>query len=92
MCMEQLTCALILLGLSTGICIGAVFTILIRRPIPPSHNLQKLLFSQRDSLRALRLDFNNFRDNHERELMTILRETLRTSPRSVDLNDEPSVS
>ena len=88
--MEQLILALMLLGLMTGICIGSLVTILYTTQ-EPDQTTNKLIISQRDSLRSLRLDFNRFRENHERELMMLLRETLRTSPRSVASADEPSV-
>lgn len=88
--MDEFTGVLILLGFITGMCIGSVIVSVQHRyeprSIPP--HMEKLIFGQRDSLRALRLDFNKFRENHERELMQLLRETLRTSPRSVGSNDE----
>lgn len=85
--------ALVMLGLSTGVCIGAILTMLCNPPqevktvnLTPIH---KLIHAQRDSLRNLRTDFNSFRTSHERELMSIVRETLRVSPRSV-VSEEPS--
>lgn len=92
--MDENIAALVLLGFTTGMCVGAVIVMLHKKLEPPqSDHLHKLIFSQRDSLRALRLDFNKFRENHERELMTILRETLRTSPRSVaSADEEPNAS
>lgn len=92
--MDENIAAFVLLGFTTGMCVGAVIMMLQRKleTAPPLH-LQKLIFSQRDSLRALRLDFNKFRENHEKELMTLLRETLRTSPRSVgSADEEPNAS
>jgi hypothetical protein len=84
---------LVLLGFTTGICIGAVLVMLRNPPKQQHTEIQKMIFSQRDSIRSLRLEFNKFRDNHERELLTLLRETLRTSPRSVTSNDdEPNAS
>jgi len=85
---------LILLGFLAGVCLGGIVTILFTQketPIPDISPLQRLIHSQRDSLRSLRTDLNAFRTNHERELMTILRETLRNSPRSV-AGDEPTSS
>jgi hypothetical protein len=85
---------LILLGFLAGVCLGGIVTILFTQketPIPDISPLQRLIHSQRDSLRSLRTDFNTFRSTHERELMTILRETLRNSPRSV-AGDEPTSS
>lgn len=89
--MEELILALVLLGLVTGMCMGSLLTILYTTQ-EPDQTTNKLIISQRDSLRSLRLDFNKFRENHERELIMLLRETLRTSPRSVGSVDEPSVS
>jgi hypothetical protein len=86
---------LILLGFLAGVCLGGIITILCTQkdtPIPDITPLQRLIHSQRDSLRSLRTDFNAFRTTHERELMTILRETLRTSPRSIASSDEPTIS
>jgi hypothetical protein len=85
---------LILLGFLAGVYLGGILTILFTQketPIPDISPLQRLIHSQRDSLRSLRTDFNTFRSTHERELMTILRETLRNSPRSV-AGDEPTSS
>ena len=91
--MDELTILLILVGLMTGICLGAVIIDKIHHVPDKNIHLEKLIYSQRDSLRALRLDFAKFRENHEQELMTILRETLRSSSRSVMSEDEePSVS
>lgn len=89
-CMDMDTAAFMLLGFTTGICIGAVIVLLQQRNEPrsiPPH-IEKLVFGQRDSLRNLRLEFHKFRENHEKELMNILRETLRISPRSVASSDE----
>jgi hypothetical protein len=91
--MDMDTAALVLLGFTTGVCIGAVLVMLRISPRQQHTDIQKIMFSQRDSLRSLRLEFNKFRDNHERELLNILRETLRTSPRSVvSHDDEPNAT
>ena len=90
--MEEVIIALVLLGVLTGLCIGSLLTILLTTQEPDQHT-QKLILSQRDSIRALRMDFNRFRDNHDRELITLLRETLRNSPRSVaSVDEEPNAS
>ena len=94
--MEELTGILILVGFITGMCLGAIIISSQDRIeyIPDTNpTLEKLIYSQRDSLRALRVEFNKFRENHERELITLLRETLRGSSRSILSDDEePSVS
>ena len=84
--------SLIVLGFSTGVCIGGILSMLCmeRNPPPQTQNLQRLIYAQRDSLRSLRTDFNEFRNTHEKELMNILRETLRVSPRSIASDDEPN--
>jgi hypothetical protein len=86
----ELTAILVILGFSLGACFGGMLIHVQKEPdLEP---VKRLIHGQRDSLRSLRTDFNAFRSTHERELMTILRETLRNSPRSVVSNDEPSVS
>ena len=85
-----LTAVLVILGFTLGACLGSMVVYIQKEPdFAP---MKRLIHSQRDSLRSLRTDFNAFRTNHERELMTILRETLRNSPRSVASNDEPTAS
>jgi hypothetical protein len=82
---------LVVIGFCIGVCVGCRMIAYWDNYVNPPHKtkmLEKLVFSQRDSLRSLRLEFNNFRNGHEKELMTILRETLRTSPRSSA--DEPN--
>jgi hypothetical protein len=85
-----LTAILVILGFTLGACLGSMAVYIQKEP--DFSPMKRLIHSQRDSLRSLRTDFNAFRTNHERELMTILRETLRNSPRSVTSNDEPSIS
>jgi len=82
---------LVVIGFCMGVCVGGAMIAYWEKytnPRDKAHLLEKVVFSQRDSLRSLRLEFNNFRNGHEKELMTILKETLRSSPRSVD--DEPN--
>jgi hypothetical protein len=86
--------ALVVLGFSTGVCIGGILSIMCmeRTKQPETGTLHKLISSQRESLRSLRTDFNVFRNTHEKELMNILRETLRLSPRVAPSdNDEPTL-
>lgn len=80
---------LITLGFSTGVCIGGILGIVWENHDMHTrmNALQKTILSQRDSLRALRADFNEFRNTHERELMTILRETLRINSENSDAED-----
>jgi hypothetical protein len=85
-----LTAVLVILGFTLGACFGGMLIHLQKEP--NFEPMKRLIHSQRDSLRSLRTDFNAFRSTHERELMTILRETLRNSPRSVASSDEPTVS
>ena len=82
---------LVVIGFCIGVCIGGAMIAYWDKYVNPSNKvklLEKIIFSQRDSLRSLRLEFNTFRNGHEKELMTILRETLRTSPRQTE--DEPN--
>ena len=88
--MEQLILALVLLGLSTGVCIGAILSYLLTKH-ETSEDVHKSMVSQRELLRSLRADFHRFVENQEREFTTII-DTLRASPRSVSSNEEPSVS
>ena len=91
---QSVVWAMIVLGFSSGVCIGGIISILCmeRKKHPETGNLHKLIYAQRDSLRSLRTDFNEFRNTHEKELMNILRETLRVSPRvSPTDNDEPTL-
>lgn len=87
---QSILWALVTLGLATGICIGGIVSMVCgeRKPEPQIVTLQKVIYSQRDSLRSLRTDFNTFRNSHEKELMTILRETLRVGPRT-EVSDDP---
>lgn len=91
---QSVVWALVVLGFSSGVCIGGILSILCmeRTNKPETGTLNKLVYAQRDSLRSLRTDFNEFRNNHEKELMNILRETLRVSPRVAPSdNDEPTL-
>ena len=91
---QSVVWAMIVLGFSSGVCIGGIISILCmeRKKPPETGNLHKLIYAQRDSLRSLRTDFNEFRNTHEKELMNILRETLRVSPRVAPTdNDEPTI-
>jgi hypothetical protein len=87
---NTLTAMFIIVGFTLGACFGGILVHVQKEPdLEP---MRRLIHSQRDSLRSLRTDFNAFRNNHERELMTIVRETLRPSPRSVASTDEPTAS
>lgn len=89
----ELTAMFIIVGFTLGACFGAILVHVQKEPPRPDlEPMRRLIHSQRDSLRSLRTDFNAFRTNHERELMTIVRETLRPSPRSVASSDEPTAS
>jgi hypothetical protein len=91
---QSVVWALVVLGFSSGVCIGGILSILCmeRTKEPETATLNKLIYAQRDSLRSLRTDFNVFRSTHEKELMNILRETLRVSPRAAPSdNDEPTL-
>jgi hypothetical protein len=94
--MEEITGILVLIGFMTGMCLGSVAVLLQQRSesVPPSNpQIDRMLTNQRDSIRSLRMDFIRFRDNHDRELITLLRETLRNSPRSVaSVDEEPNAS
>lgn len=85
--------SLVLLGFLIGMCIGAVLAMILDRKEVPKLNLTSIhrnIHIQRDSLQNLRKEFTDFRANHERELMQLLRETLRASPRST-ISEEPTL-
>jgi len=94
---ESITCAIVLLGLTTGLCMGFVAMLLYNKTETSTglqgdiQNFRKEFnrFRQFHELQLmnLRTDFNQFRDTHDRELMSIIRETLHTTT-----EDEPSVS
>ena len=94
--MDDIVGILVLIGFITGMCLGSVAVLLQQRTevvVPNNPHTERMLTNQRDSIRSLRMDFIRFRDNHDRELITLLRETLRNSPRSVaSVDEEPNAS
>jgi hypothetical protein len=80
------------MGFCVGVCMGGGMLIYWDNYMNPPHKtrmMEKVIFNQRDSLRSLRLDFNKFKNEHAKELLNIMREALRSSPRSV-ITEEPS--
>lgn len=75
---------LIILGFATGVCIGGILGILWENNYTNErlNNMQKHILSQRESLRMLRVELNDFRNKHEQELMTLLREIIRNNAMS----------